>query len=73
VNLKQNCTNYSPGVKIGPTPGVIDFHFVHIVKKQKTSCLKVQGLELWYLVYEIITGSSIKVVLIMHLMLKLLN
>jgi hypothetical protein len=33
VDLYQNCSSYSPWVKIGPTLGVIDFHDVHIVKK----------------------------------------
>jgi hypothetical protein len=31
VNHYQECSNYSHGVKIGPAPGVIDFHYVHIV------------------------------------------
>jgi hypothetical protein len=35
VNLYQDCSNYSPGVKIDSAPGVIDFHYVHIVKNKK--------------------------------------
>jgi hypothetical protein len=36
-DLYQDCSNHSPGVKIGPAQGVIDFHYVHIVKnKNKT-------------------------------------
>jgi hypothetical protein len=37
LDLYQD-SNFSPGVKIGPAFGVIDFHYVHIVKKEnKTS------------------------------------
>jgi hypothetical protein len=47
VNLYQDCSNYSPGVKIAPAPRVIDFQYIHIVKNQKKSyCLMVQGTRL---------------------------
>jgi hypothetical protein len=57
VNLYQDCSNNSPWVKIGPSHGIIDFHYV-----KKSSCLNLQRLELWYLVYDIIYRYSSKVV-----------
>ena len=32
VDLYQDCPNYSPGVKFGPTPGVISFTLANIRK-----------------------------------------
>jgi hypothetical protein len=32
VALYKDCSNYSPGVKIGPGPGAIGFSFMYIVK-----------------------------------------
>jgi hypothetical protein len=51
------------GLKLAPPSGVIDFHynFILIVKLEKSSGLKVNGLELGYLVYGIIFRSKTKV------------
>jgi hypothetical protein len=49
VNLYQDCSNFSPGVKIGLAPGVIDFHYVHIVKNQKI--LLSEGIRLRDLIF----------------------
>jgi hypothetical protein len=32
LDLYQGCSNYSPRVKIGLTLGIIDYHYVNIVK-----------------------------------------
>jgi hypothetical protein len=35
----QDCSNHCAGVKIGPALGVINFHYVHIVKKNKNKTM----------------------------------
>jgi hypothetical protein len=72
VNHYQDCSNYSPGVKICPAPGVIDFYYVHEVKNKKNnSCLKVQDKELWCLLCNIIYRSCTKFAQIFPLVSKL--
>jgi hypothetical protein len=49
MGVYQVCSNKSPGVKIGPAPGVIDFPYMHIVKTLKSSLKEPKELELRYL------------------------
>jgi hypothetical protein len=46
VSVYQVCSNKSPGVKIGPAPGVIVFNYMCIVKLKKSSFKKPNELEL---------------------------
>ena len=39
------CSNYAPGAKNGPAPGVTCFTKADIGKHEKSSCLKPQGIE----------------------------
>jgi hypothetical protein len=40
MGVYQICSNKSPGVKIGPAPGVIDFIYVNSKKFKKSSLKK---------------------------------
>jgi hypothetical protein len=49
VGVYQVCSNKSPGVKIGPTQGVIVFPFMYKVKTfKKSSVKKPKELEFRY-------------------------
>jgi hypothetical protein len=41
VDVYQVCSNKSPRVKIGHTPGVIDFPYMYIVKTLKKLLVKI--------------------------------
>ena len=61
VDLYQVCLDYAPGVKIGPHPG--DHKLEHRNKEshlQNSSPVKLEGVELWYLVLNISLWTSTK-------------
>ena len=50
VDLYQVCSNYAPEAKKnGPSSGVTCFKYANIPENmKKSSCLKPQGLDIWY-------------------------
>ena len=72
MDLYQVCSYDIPGVKTGPAPG--GHNFEHRDKEsnlQNSSSLKLEGVELSYLVLSIFLWTSIKMVHIMPLGSKL--
>ena len=67
VNLYQVCSNYIAWAKNGHAPGHMFYIGLYRGNVKKSSCLKPQGLEPWYLVYSITKWTSTKFVQILAL------